>query len=127
MKNLVLTAWVMLTAAAACAEGLPQAIGNDALTRQILAKAAQENGGVTAAVRLGTGQTIELKLADVSSAPIAAPALAPAAPSPGLALSPAEGLVAKAEKTKARKPPRSAAAQLRHVSSKAGKSWGEKR
>lgn len=122
---MVLTAWVMLAAIAASAEGLPQAIGNDALTKQILSKAAQENGGVTAAVRLGTGQAIELTF--VNAAPVAAATLAPAAKSPALSLSPAEGLVAKAEKPKAKKPSRAAAAQLKHVSTKAGKSWGEKR
>ena len=123
---MVLTAGLMLAAIAASAEGLPQAIGNDPLTRQILTRAAQENGGVTAAVRLGTGQAIELKLADISSAPAAA-LLAPAAKSPLLTISPAEGLVAKAEKPKAKKPSRAAVAQLKHVASKAGKSWGEKR
>lgn len=121
-----MTAAMLMAALGAHAEGLPQAIGNDPLTKQILAKAAQDNGGVTAAVRLGTGQTIELKLADISSAP--APAtLAPAATTPLLQLSPAEGLTAKAEaKPKAKKVARAASAQLKHVSTKAGKDWGEK-
>ena len=66
---MALTAWMLLAAVGACAEGLPQTIGNDPLTRQILSKAAQENGGVTAAVRLGTGQTIELELAPAASSP----------------------------------------------------------
>lgn len=111
-----MTAWMTLAAVAASAEGLPQTIGNDPLTRQILAKAAQENGGVTAAVRLGTGQAIELTLA-----------LAPAASSPPPALAPCEGLAAKAENSKARKPVRAAVSQLKHVSSKSGKGWSEKR
>lgn len=127
MKNTALSVCLMLAAAAASAEGLPQAIGNDALTRQILMKAVQENGGVTAAVRLATGQSIELKLADVSSPLAGAAALAPAAKSAALTLSPAQGLQVKTEKTKTKKPSRSAAAQLKHVASKAGKSWGEKR
>ena len=111
---MALTAWMLLAAVGACAEGLPQTIGNDPLTRQILSKAAQENGGVTAAVRLGTGQTIELELA-------------PAASSPPPALAPIEGLAAKAEKPKTKKPVRAAVAQLKHVASKADKSWSEKR
>ncbi|MEK7381798.1 MAG: hypothetical protein AAB262_00765 [Elusimicrobiota bacterium] len=127
MKNMVLTAWLMLAAGALSAESLPQALGNDALTKQILSKAAQENGGVTAAVRLGTGQAIELKLADVCCIPIAVRATAPAAKSPTPTPAPAQGLVAKAEKPSPKKPSRAAVVQLKHVSSKAGKSWGEKR
>lgn len=109
---MVLTAGLVLAALSASAEGLPQAIGSDPLTKQILSKAAQENGGVTAVVRLGTGQSVELKVLEAA-------ALAP--------LKPAEGLAEKAEKPKAKKPSRAAVAQLKHVSSKAGKSWGEKR
>ncbi len=124
---MVLTAWLMLAAGALSAESLPQALGNDALTKQILSKAAQENGGVTAAVRLGTGQAIELKLADVCCIPIAVRATAPAAKSPTPTPAPAQGLVAKAEKPSPKKPSRAAVVQLKHVSSKAGKSWGEKR
>ena len=92
-----------------------------------IAQAAQENGGLTAAVRLGTGQAIELKLADVCCIPIAVRATAPAAKSPTPTPAPAQGLVAKAEKPSPKKPSRAAVVQLKHVSSKAGKSWGEKR
>jgi len=128
MKKLLSAALVMMAAIAASAEGLPQAIGNDPLTRQILSKAAQENGGVTAAVRLGTGQTIELEFADVSAAPLSAATLAPAAESPLIALEPAAGIAAKASaKPKAKKPSRKAAVQLKDVSAKAGKSWDETR
>lgn len=117
MKNAILTAALMITALSAGAEGLPQILGSDPLSRQILTKTAQENGGVTAAVRVGSGQAIELKLADPSSQS-AAP-LAPAATSPVLALQPAAGLAAKpAAKAKKEKAPRRAVDQLKHVAAK---------
>jgi hypothetical protein len=94
MKNAILTAAMMMLALGAGAEGIPQLMGSDPLSRQILSKTAQENGGVTAAVRVGSGQVIALQIADVSSAPVNA-ALAPAAASPAIGLKPAEGLAEK--------------------------------
>lgn len=124
MRNALLTAALALTALGARAE-MPQMLGTDPLSRQILTKTAQENGGVTAAVRVGSGQALELKLADVSSAPFAAH-MAPAASSPDLALKPAAGLAPKASKAKAKRAPRRAVDQLKRVS-KADKSWGDRR
>lgn len=111
MKNAILTAAMMMLALGAGAEGMPQILGSDPLSRQILAKTAQANGGVTAAVRVASGQVIALQIADISSAPYAAP-LAPAAVSPDAALKTAEGLTAKAEKPKAKKPVKRAVEQL---------------
>jgi hypothetical protein len=90
-------------------------LGTDPLSRQILTKTAQQNGGVTAAVRVASGQSIVLNIADVSSAPFAAPLAAPAA-SPAAALKPAAGLAAKPAKTaKAKKPVKRAVDQLRRA------------
>ena len=99
---------------------MPQMLGNDPLTRQILTKTAQANGGVTAAVRVGSGQVIELKLADISADPLPAQ-MAPAAVSPAVPLKPAAGLAPKAAKAKAKKPIKRAVDQLKRVS--AVKNW----
>lgn len=116
----MLAAALMLTALGARAEGMPQMMGTDPLSRQILTKTAQVNGGVTAAVRVGSGQVIELKLADVSSAPLGA-ALAPAAASPAAALKPAGELAPKPAKVKARKPAHRAIEQLKRAAAPAEK------
>lgn len=110
---MTLTAAMMLAALAASAQGLPQAIGGDFLTKQILRKATyQKNGGVTGAVAVGTGQVIELRVSETAT-------LAP--------LAPAKGLIAKASaKIKAKKPARRAAEQLKRVSSRRGNGWTEK-
>lgn len=122
MKNAVMTAALMLAALGAHAE-MPQMLGSDPLSRQILTKTAQANGGVTAAVRVGSGQVIKLDLADVTAAPLAAK-MAPAATSAYLALNPTTGLAPKPVKAKAKKAPKRAVDQLKHVS--AAKSWTEK-
>ena len=119
MRLAVVASALLFTALGARAE-LPQMLGNDPLTRQILTKTAQVNGGVTAAVRVGSGQVIELKLADISASPVP-DLLAPAAASPAVALKPAAGLAPKATKTKAKKPLKRAVDQLKRVV--AVKSW----
>jgi hypothetical protein len=122
MKNALLTAAMMMLALGAGAEGMPQMLGSDPLSRQILSKTAQENGGVTAAVRVGSGQVISLQLADVTAT---AP-LAVAATNPAAALKTADGLKPKAAKTaKAKKHVKRAVDQLKHMSS--AKSWADKR
>jgi hypothetical protein len=86
MKNAVMTAALLFAALGARAE-MPQMLGTDPLSRQILIKTAQKNGGVTAAVRVGTGQSVELKFDDAESTlsagrpihPAPAPAPAPKA------------------------------------------------
>ena len=125
MKNAILTAAMMMMALGARAEGLPQMLGSDPLSRQILSKTAQENGGVTAAVRVGSGQVIALQIGDVSAAPATATLAAPAT-SPAAALKTAEGLKPKAAKAaKTKKPVKRAVDQLKHMSS--AKSWADKR
>lgn len=111
-----MTAAMMMLALGAGAEGMPQMLGSDPLSRQILSKTAQANGGVTAAVRVGSGQVIALQLADASAVAPAA-ALAAPATSPAAALKPAEGLKPKAAKAKSKKPSRRAADQLKRASS----------
>lgn len=128
MKIAVMTAALLLAALGARAE-MPQMLGNDPLSRQILTKTAQENGGVTAAVRVGTGQTIELKLIEANASTSANPftvKMAPAATDAYLQLKPAAGLVAKPAKAKAKKEkaPKHAVDQLKKVS--AAKSWTDK-
>ena len=120
----VMTAALLFTALGARAD-MPQMLGNDPLSRQILTKTTCVNGGVTAAVRLGSGQVVKLELSDVSFAPFPTQ-MAPAAASPAVALMPAAGLAPKAAKVKAKKKTRLAVNQLKHVS-KTDKSWGDKR
>jgi hypothetical protein len=120
MLKAVVTAALLFAALGARAE-IPQMLGTDPLSRQILTKTAQENGGVTAAVRVGSGQVVELKLADMSASPFPAQ-MAPAAVSPAINLKPAEGLVPKPSKAKAKKAPRRAVDQLKRVF-KAVKNW----
>src|ERR1700722_4744332 len=106
MMKSVVTAIFLFAALGARAE-MPQMLGTDPLSRQILTKTAQANGGVTAAVRVGSGQVIELKLADVTAGVPENAQMAPAAASPVLNLKPAEGLVLKpAKKVKAKKDPK---------------------
>jgi hypothetical protein len=120
MKNAVMTAALLFAALGARAE-MPQMLGTDPLSRQILTKTAQVNGGVTAAVRVGSGQVLELKLVDMTAAPFGAQ-MAPAALSPVVELKPASGLVPKVSKVKAKKAPRRAVDQLKHVSTP-GQNW----
>ena len=124
MKTLAMTAALMLAALGAHAE-MPQMLGSDPLSRQILTKTAQANGGVTAAVRVGTGQSVELKLADVTAAPAYPVKMAPAATQAYLSLNVAPALAPKpAKPAKAKKAPKRAVEQLKRVS--AAKSWTEK-
>jgi hypothetical protein len=127
MRHAILAALAMtvLGAGSARAEIAAQMIGSDPLTRQILTKTEQANGGVTAAVRVASGQTIELKLNDISSAPFAAP-MAAAAAFPGAGLKPAEGLTAKTAKApeKDKKDVRRASVQLKRMARR--KAWDKK-
>ena len=125
MKNAILMTLMLaaLGPKALGANAMPMMIDSDPLSRQILKKTALENGGVTAAVGLASGQVIELKLTDVSSAPFPSAMLAPAATASTLALKPASGLMPKAAKSKTRKPARRAVDQLKRVK----KSWDEAR
>lgn len=115
---MAMTAALLLAALRAHAE-MPQLLGSDPLSREILTKTAQPNGGVTAAVRLESGQSVELKLADVTAAAPAAVKLAPAATQAYLDLNPAPALARKAAKpAKAKKAPKRAVEQLKHIAAK---------
>jgi hypothetical protein len=107
MRRLLLAA-AMLAAVPAGAQTMSSLVGSDPLTRRIMAEAETPGGGVTAAVRVASGQAIVLKPAGDSSAPVAtAP---PADPAAGLALPPAAVPKAKAAKEK---PARRAVDQLK--------------
>lgn len=101
------TAALMLVSIGASSEGLPEALGGDPLTRMILSKTAQINGGVVCAARTLSGHSI----------PLEGPGSAALAP-----LAPAPGLVKVLAKSKPEKPARAAAEQLRRVSGRA-KNW----
>jgi len=117
MKNAALTAMLMMATlgVVARAQNMPM---SDPLSQQILKKTPQQNGGVTAAVRSGSGQVVVLHLADASSTFGAV--LAPAASAP-TALKPAAGLAAKP--AKAGRQPRRAADQLRRITRAHVKNW----
>jgi len=70
--------------------------GQDPLLRQILHRQiTQRNGGITAAVRIGSGQSIELRLAELDNMPVTELKNASGAPVDLLAaLKPTAGLVA---------------------------------
>ncbi len=116
MRNAALTAILILAAlaSAARAQGVPQIIGSDPLSREILAKTSLPDSGVTAAVRTASGQVVVLQLADTSSR--FAATLAPAAASPAVALAPAAGLAPKhAKKAASRRRPKRAIKQLKRA------------
>jgi hypothetical protein len=122
MKSAALTAMLAMAvlASAARADGVPQMIGSDPLSREILSKTPLQNGGVTSVMRAGSGEVVVLHLADVSSSFSAS--LAPAVAAPAVALRPADGLAPrKAKRAKGARMPRGAAKQLRRVH--ATKSW----
>jgi hypothetical protein len=98
----------MLASLSASAETASPMVANDPLMKQIMSRQlTQAAGGVTGAVRIGSGQTIELSLID------------PLAP-----LAPAEGLVAKPVKAKAVRKVRRADEQLKKMSDeKRGADW----
>ncbi|NNN05102.1 MAG: hypothetical protein HKL90_04295 [Elusimicrobia bacterium] len=124
MRNAALTAVLTLAAlaSAARAQGVPQVIGSDPLSRQILAKTSLPDSGVTAAVRTASGRVVVLQLADTSSR--FAATLAPAAASPAVALAPAAGLTPKhAKKAKTRRLPKRAVKQLKRVAAVRLRRW----
>lgn len=94
----------MLTALSAAAETSSPLIAHDPLMNQIMSKQlTQPLGGVTGAVRIGSGQAITLTIVDP---------LAPLKPVEGLAPAPAAGKAA----AKTRRKTRRADAQLKKMS-----------
>ncbi len=94
--------------------GIPAAaetatIGHDPLTRQIMSRQlTAPQGGVTGAVRIGSGQAIALNLADplasastetLKDAVSGAGALAPLKPAEGLSVKPAKGKAKRRART----------------------------
>lgn len=104
MKNVLKTAafaaMTMLAALTASAEVSSPMVANDPLMKQIMSRQlTQATGGVTGAVRIGSGQAITLSMID------------PLAP-----LKPVEGLVEKPVKAKAGRKARRADDQLKKMS-----------
>lgn len=104
LKTAAFAAMMAATALTASAEVTAPTVTHDPLMRQIMSRQlTQDSGGVTGAVRIGSGQTITLQVID------------PLAP-----LKPAPGLVAKPAKAKPARKIRRADEQLKKMS-------GEKR
>lgn len=102
LKTAAIAAMMMLAALTASAESAGTMVTNDPLMKQIMSRQlTQITGGVTGAVRIGSGQAITLSMID------------PLAP-----LKPAEGLVEKPApaKTKVSRKTRRADEQLRKMS-----------
>lgn len=118
MKTVLLSTMILMAALNAAAETTAATAVQDPLTKQIMSRQlTQTNGGVTGAVRIGSGQAITLSIADPLS-PAPSDALKDAvADSKSLdGLKPVEGLKPKAEKPKARRKARNAGEQLRKLS-----------
>lgn len=103
LKTAMFAAMMMLAALPAAAEMNTPTVTHDPLMKQIMSRQLTLGGGVTGAVRIGSGQSITLSLID------------PLAP-----LKPAEGLVEKPAKAKDARKVRRADEQLKKMS-------GEKR
>jgi hypothetical protein len=101
IKTAIFAAMTMLATLSASAETISPMVAHDPLMNQIMSKQLTlPGGGVTGAVRIGSGQTITLSMID------------PLAP-----LKPVEGLVEKpVVKAKARRKVRSAAEHLKKLS-----------
>jgi hypothetical protein len=141
MKRTVLTV-LLMAAAAAPALGAPSSApvpaspskesalaSQDPLMRQILHRQlTQRNGGITAAVRVATGQSIELQLPEIDPKPKEAlkDALNSGPGDPLSGLKPAAGLVEAQARAVPASAPRALkpAAQLK-VIAKSRKDWGE--
>lgn len=100
LQTALFAAIAMLAALSASAETATPTLAHDPLMRQIMSRQlTQAAGGVTGAVRIGSGQAITLSIVD------------PLAP-----LKPVEGLVEKPAKAKAGRKPRRAEEQLKKMS-----------
>ena len=100
LKTAMFAAMTLLTAMSAASEVTSPTVTHDPLMRQIMSRQLTlPDGGVTGSTRLGSGQAITLSLID------------PLAP-----LKPAEGLVEKPVKAKARRKARNAGEQLKKMS-----------
>lgn len=106
MNRLFVLALLLALSGSASAEN-PAAseLGQDPLTEQIRRKAIQPNGGVTSVVRVGSGQTVELKVVELDVQPMGgAKTISFTAPADALVkLKPAAGLVEKKKAVKSGK------------------------
>ncbi|UPT75071.1 MAG: hypothetical protein M0D55_04990 [Elusimicrobiota bacterium] len=99
MRTIIAAALLGVITAGTSASAEPAHLSNDPLTSQIMSRQlTSPGGGVTAAVRIGSGQAITLQLADPLSASTDTlkdavaekSALAPLAPAAGLSRKPAK-------------------------------------
>ena len=99
------SAMIMLASTRAGAEASNTTLTNDPLMKQIMSRQLTvPGGGVTGAVRIGSGQTITLSLIDPLSAVSGEPLKDAVADPKALAgLKPAAGLAAKPVKSKSRR------------------------
>lgn len=113
-----MTAAVMCAALRASADILPlELMISDPLYPQYVEKTKQPNDGIDSVVRVGSGQAVHMEIADISSAPFAAPLAAPVR-DPLAPLKPVAGLAPKTGKHKGRKKPaKHAIEQLKHAAS----------
>ncbi len=125
MRRVILTAaaGLMMAASFARADGVPQIIGSDPLSEQILAQTDKPGEGLTAAMRGASGRVIVLRLGD---APSTAAALAPAAKSPEQGLAPAAAArrkPARRAQRRRRAMPRRAIRQLKRAAARRAPRW----
>lgn len=117
IKTGILAAAAMLAALRAPAETTSPSLNHDPLTNQIMSRQLTvPGGGVTGAVRIGSGQAIALNLADPLSGSSDTLKDAVADPKVLDGLKPAEGLAPKAVKAKSRRKVRRATEQLKKMS-----------
>lgn len=117
IKAAAFTAMTMLAALRAPAETTSASLNHDPLTNQIMSRQLTvAGGGVTGAVRIGSGQSIALNLADPLSGSSDTLKDAVADPKALDGLKPAEGLAPKAVKPKSRRKIRRATEQLKKMS-----------
>ena len=110
MNGFILTAALLAISASGHAENLMH-FSSDSLTRQIYFKSAQPGGGITAVVRLPSGQIVPFNIAEPTRVE-----LAPAAKITNFSLKAAPGLEKKKpKKTKYRKYLRRALPELRRA------------
>ena len=118
LKTALMSAMLLSGASRAFAEIANPALTNDPLMKQIMSRQlTSPGGGVTGAVRIGSGQAITLSLIDPLSTVAGEPLKDAVADPKALAgLKPAEGLAAKPAKARARRKVRSDSELLKKMS-----------
>lgn len=112
----------------------PALVSQDPLMQQIRRRQlTQPNGGVTAVVRIGSGQVLELKLVDLDVPPVSGlkdcPNSSTASTNPLGGLSPRPGLIpqdSKSSRSRKRRAVKKASEQLKALEQQGAKqNWGE--